>query len=217
MPQWHLFFTFRNRSTKERTGPYAFGFLPLFPDTRAFVEDGGHTLIMYRADKLSQITPEMYLSAASSLIGDQRPDQITVHPELQRLAPPTKDTMTIRTSLCSTKLTQNPVLLSLLNWEKLPDHSVLSTILYNFTFVGEVEIVKFLRDIFDSLFGILISNINSSGDMDDLVFNALVFVLGIHPGSSLQQLPSRIGRVPPRRHSPVLLHLTYSPIMNALL
>ncbi|KAI3615340.1 cytoplasmic protein [Moniliophthora roreri] len=179
MPQWHLFFTFRNRSTKERTGPYAFGFLPLFPDTRAFVEDGGHTLIMYRADKLSQITPEVYLNAASSLVGDQRPDQITVPPDLQRLAPPTKDTMTIRTSLCSTKLTQNPVLLSLLNWEKLPDHSVLSTILYNFTFVGEVEIVKFLRDIFDSLFGILISNINSSGEMDDLVFNALVFVLGI--------------------------------------
>ncbi|KAG7090843.1 hypothetical protein E1B28_009925 [Marasmius oreades] len=179
MPQWHLFFTFRNRTNKERASPHAFAFLPLFSDSRAFVQDGGHTLIMYRADKLNQITPEMYLGATSSLLADQKPEQVPIPPDMQRFAPPTKDTMTIRTSLCSTKLTQNPVLLNLLNWESISDCDILSTILYNFTFVGEVEIVKFLRDIFDSLFAILISDINSSGEMNHLVFNALVFVLGI--------------------------------------
>ncbi|KAF9264233.1 cytoplasmic protein [Marasmius fiardii PR-910] len=179
LPQWHLFFTFRNRSNKERANPYAFAFLPLFSDSQAFVQDGGHTLIMYRADRLNQITPEMYLGATSSLLADQRPEQVVISPDMQRLAPPTKDTMTIRTSLCSTKLTQNPVLLNLLNWESISDHEILSTILYNFTFVGEVEIVKFLRDIFDSLFAILVSDINSSGEMNNLVFNALIFVLGI--------------------------------------
>ncbi|THV06807.1 cytoplasmic protein [Dendrothele bispora CBS 962.96] len=183
---WHLFFTFRNRTGKERTGPketaekpYAFSYLPLFPDKRAFVEDGGHTLVMYRADKLNQITADMYLNSSSWLVSGERPENVVVHQELGRLAPPLKDTMIIRTSLCSTRFTQNPVLLSLLNWEKVNDKEFLSTILSKFTFVGEVEIVKYLRDIFDSLFGILVSSNNQSGEMDLLVFNALVTVLGI--------------------------------------
>ena len=48
-----------------------------------------------------------------------------------------------------------------------------------FTFVGEVEIVRFLQDIFNSLFGILVSRHNINREMDSLVFNALVTVLGI--------------------------------------
>ena len=90
-----------------------------------------------------------------------------------------RDSLVIRSSLCSTKFTQNSVLLSLLNWEQITDKELLSTILSKFTFVGEVEIVKFLRDIFDSLFAILVSSNNQSGEMDHLVFNALVTVLGI--------------------------------------
>ena len=90
-----------------------------------------------------------------------------------------KDSITLRSSLCSTKFTQNPVLLSLLNWEQIADRELLSTVLTKFTFVGEVEIVKFLRDIFDSLFGILVSQSNQAGEMDHLVFNVLVTVLGI--------------------------------------
>ncbi|KAJ7675067.1 cytoplasmic protein [Mycena rosella] len=189
IPQWHLFFTFRNRSGRERNStrgstdnserPFAFAFQPLFPDKRAFVEDGSHTLILYRADKISQITPEIYLTAPSWLAANQKPEQLLVHPEMQRLAPPMRDTLTLRSSLCSTKFTQNPVLLSLLSWDKLADRELLSTVLTKFTFVGEGEIVKFLRDIFDSLFGILISQNNQSGEMDELVFNALVTVLGI--------------------------------------
>ncbi|KAF8891672.1 C2 domain in Dock180 and Zizimin proteins-domain-containing protein [Infundibulicybe gibba] len=187
VPQWHLFFTFRNRTGRPNNRsaleafdrPFAFAFQPLFPDKRAFVEDGSHTLIIYRAEKLSQITPDLYLGAPSWLVAGQRPDQIAVPPEMQRLAPPIRDTLTIRSSLCSTRFTQNAVLLNLLNWEKIGDTELLSTVLTKFTFVGEGEIVKFLRDIFDSLFGILVSINNQSGDMDHLVFNALVTVLGI--------------------------------------
>ncbi|KAG6908384.1 hypothetical protein DXG01_004813 [Tephrocybe rancida] len=188
-PLWHLFFTFRNRTGRERANgkggsdaadrPFAFAFQPLFPDNHAFVEDGSRLLVMYRADKLLQIPTEVYLAAPSWLPAGQKPDQITVHPDMQRLAPPMKDTLTIRSSLCSTRFTQNPVLLHLLNWEKLNDKDLLSTILTKFTFVGEGEIVKFLRNIFDSLFGILVSHGNQTGEMDHLVFNALVTVLGI--------------------------------------
>ncbi|KAF4598371.1 hypothetical protein EYR38_006773 [Pleurotus pulmonarius] len=180
MPQWYLFFTFRNRTAKTSNRPatadnsdkpFAFAVQPLFPDKRAFVEDGSHTLLLYRGDKLSQLTPEMYLAYSS------KADQM--HPDMQRLAPPLRDTLTIRTSLCSTRFTQNSVLLSLLSWEKIADKELLSAVLTRFTFVGEVEIVKFLRDIFDSLFGILISPVNQTGEFDNLVFEALVTVLGI--------------------------------------
>ncbi|KAK7057298.1 C2 domain in Dock180 and Zizimin proteins-domain-containing protein [Favolaschia claudopus] len=189
IPLWHLFFTFRNRSGTQRSStrgssdsserPFAFAFQPLFPDKRAFVEDGSHTLILYRADKMSQITPDIYLTAPSWMCSNQRPEQILLHPEMLRLAPPLRDSLTLRSSLCSTKFTQNAVLLSLLSWDKLTDRELLSTVLTKFTFVGEGEIVKFLRDIFDSLFGILVSQNNQAGEMDELVFNALVTVLGI--------------------------------------
>ena len=79
----------------------------------------------------------------------------------------------------STRFTQNSVLLSLLNWQSIQDKDFLSTILTKFTFVGEVEIVKFLRDIFDSLFQILVSSFNQNGEIDHLVFDGLVTMLGI--------------------------------------
>lgn len=189
MPNWHLFFTFRNRTGREKGGnknnsdildrPFAFAFQPLFPDSSAFVEDGSHTLVMYRADRLNQLSPDVYLAAPSTLNVGQRADQLIVPQEMQKLAPPLRDTLTIRSSLCSTKFTQNPILFRLLNWEMISDKEILSTLLMRFTFVGEGEIVKFLRDIFDALFGILISQNNQSGEMDLLVFNALVTVLGI--------------------------------------
>lgn len=183
--KWHLFFTFRHRNVRERRGgdpterPFAFGFLPLFPDGRAFLEDGEHTLALYRADRLNQLSPHQYLEAAHWIVAHQRHEQISVPVEMQRIAPPLRDSLVIRSSLCSTKFTQNSVLLSLLNWRGIQDKDFLSTILTKFTFVGEVEIVKFLRDIFDSLFDILISPMNQSREMDYLVFNALVTVLGI--------------------------------------
>ena len=187
VPQWHLYFTFRNRPSRSSNNkassdtndrPFAFAFQPLFPDSSAFVEDGSHTLVMYRADRIGHFTPSSYLSAPSRVAAGQKPEQLSIPLELFRMAPPLKDTLTIRTSLCSTKYTQNAVLLRLLSWEK-QDKDLLSTLLTKFTFVGEGEIVKFLRDIFDSLFGILVSQSNQSSELDHLVFNALVTVLGI--------------------------------------
>lgn len=184
---YHLLFTFRHRDVRSRSvprggesaeRPFAFAFLPLFPDGRAFLEDGSHSLALYRADKLSQIPPSVYLTAPWVPSG-HRTEPSHIPSEMQKLAPLLKDSLTIRSSLCSTKFTQNSVLLSLLNWEKTEDKGFLATILTMFTFVGEVEIVRFLQDIFNSLFGILVSRHNINREMDSLVFNALVTVLGI--------------------------------------
>ncbi|KAG8760434.1 hypothetical protein FRC14_003131 [Serendipita sp. 396] len=198
MSQCHLFFTFRHRNSKEgraslapTTGgskhggesggerPFAYAYLPLFPDGRAFIQDGPHTLVLYKAEKLPHIPPDLYYGAPAYVSPGMRPEAVPVPAHLAKGAIPTFDSLVIRSFLCSTKITQNPELLGLLNWEQLSDKNELRTILSKFTFVSEVEIVKFLRDIFDSLFSVLISKVNDTGDMDDLIFNALVTVLGI--------------------------------------
>ncbi|KIO32188.1 hypothetical protein M407DRAFT_67006 [Tulasnella calospora MUT 4182] len=185
MQECHLFFTFRNRSSKERptTGgradtsssterPFAFGYLPLFPERQSFLEDGTHTLILYKADKLSAIPINEYINAPA-VVGQSDPHMMS------RNLIPLRDSFTIRSFLCSTQFTANGVLVDLLNWERLQVKADLIAALKKFTFVGEMEIVKFLRDIFDSLFAILGSSHNQDGEMDDLVFNALVMILGI--------------------------------------
>lgn len=186
-PNWHLYFTFRHRSSRERPTsragtdlerPFAFAFLPLLPDGRSFLEDGSHTLMIYRTTSV-HISSETYLNRLPWTSAGQRIESLSIEPDLQRSCPPLRDCLTIRSLLCSTIFTQNQVLLSLLNWSQIRDRGELSTILSKFTFVGEVEIVKFLRDIFDSLFAILVSPDNNTGEMDTLVFNALVTVLGI--------------------------------------
>lgn len=190
MPFCHLFITFRHRNTKERGSvssrttetlerPFAFAYLPLFPDSRAFLHDGSHTLVLYKAERFHSITPDMYYGAPAFLSPGHPVENIHIPAHLTKTAIPSPDSLIIRSFLCSTRITQNPELLGLLHWEQLPDKQELCNILGRFTFVGEVEIVKFLRDIFDSLFSILVSKVNEAGDMDDLIFNALITVLGI--------------------------------------
>ncbi|KAG8846100.1 hypothetical protein FRB96_002079 [Tulasnella sp. 330] len=194
MQECHLFFTFRTRSSKDSKGstsnrsseipvsdrPFAFAYMPLFPGKQAFLEDGSHTLVLYRADKFaSTILVKEYFGAPAILRPGHRPEGLLIPPALVRTLFPLRDSFTIRSFLCSTQFTANGVLVDLLNWEKLQDKTEVSAALAKFTFVGEMEIVKFLRDIFDSLFAILISPLNEQSEMDDLVFNALVRVLGI--------------------------------------
>ena len=106
--QWHLFFTFRHRSLRERSGrgqpeaserPFAFAFLPLFPDGRAFLEDGPHTLALYKADRMSQVSPDLYLSATALIVANQ---QVQMPVDMQKISPLSRDTLLIRSSLCST-------------------------------------------------------------------------------------------------------------------
>lgn len=189
--KYHLFFTFRHRPSNAKLTsnnrysldgsdkPFAFAYLPLFPDSRAFVQDGSHSLVLYRADKYPQISPNDYYGAPAILPSGQRTEALIIPPQIQRTAVPIRDGLVIRSYLCSTKYTQNVVLLGLLHWENLANHDELVTVLSKFPFVGEVEIVKFLSDIFNALYAILVSQNNVNGNLDDLIFNALVAVLGI--------------------------------------
>ncbi|KAI8452969.1 hypothetical protein BY996DRAFT_6415054 [Phakopsora pachyrhizi] len=188
----HLFFTFRNRSEKpNRSGagtaanpqslvdkPFAFAFLPLFSANKTFIPDGEHSLVLFKFDK-SCSTPEVYSRVCASLEEGQVTPEIT--PALSKTLIPLKDTFVVRSFLCSTRHTQNEVLLKLMKWEELLDNPVeLRDTLTKLKFASEVEICKFLRNIFDAIFGVLVSRANADNkEYDDLVFNALVTLLGI--------------------------------------
>ncbi|SPO22504.1 related to dedicator of cytokinesis protein 3 [Ustilago trichophora] len=205
MEDCHIFFSFRHRSSKEERGaaatsngthggsasqqsstvaisrPFAYGYLPLFESNRAFIPDGSHTLFLWRTSRPpAQIGPDLYFNLPPVTPAGRNLNDV-IPASLASSVQPLRDILTLRTFLVSTKYSQNDVLLKLLNWERLvaEDFEELRSVLNKFTFVGEVEIVKFLRDIFDSLFGIATSGRNSRGELDELVFNSLVTVLGI--------------------------------------
>ncbi|CAO1638275.1 unnamed protein product [Parajaminaea phylloscopi] len=161
--------------------PFAYSYLPLFGKNAAFIEDGSHGLFLWRTTRPAQeLSPELYFALPSSVPSGQLANEV-VPPSLTGLVQPLRDSIMLRSFLVSTRYTQNDVLLKLLHWEKALSEDIeeLKSILVKFTFVGEVEIVKFLRDIFDALFAIVVNTRNANGGLDDLVFNALVTVLGI--------------------------------------
>jgi dedicator of cytokinesis protein 3 len=184
MEQCHVFFVFRNRVARDKgqnsnatlEKPFAFAFLPLFPDGRAFIADGSHTLALYKSDR-NLPDAHVYLQLPSVSIAGGAPN---IPLALSKTVVPLRDTMVIRTFLCSTRYTQNEVLLKLLRWETLPaDPNDLKDTLNKLRFCSEIECCKFLRDIFQALFGILGSARNRQGELDDVIFNALVTLLGI--------------------------------------
>jgi hypothetical protein len=81
----------------------------------------------------------------------------------------------MRLTLVSTKLTQNALLNVLLRWEKEPAASAQNA-LKRFTFIDQLEIVNFLQEVFDALFGIL-SNTNDEATKD-IVYSDIVYIIG---------------------------------------
>lgn len=102
---------------------------------------------------------------------------------------PVKDTLTVTTFLCSTRYTQNETLVKLLNWRSVlvnesndGGYDELLQILDKFSFVGEMEVVKFLNDIFDALLDILVyrhRDAKRGERVCDEALGAIIWVLGI--------------------------------------
>ncbi|KAG9246481.1 hypothetical protein BJ878DRAFT_540274 [Calycina marina] len=155
--------------------PFAICHIPLW-DQQAFIRDGHHSLLLYRYDE-STSTPRGncegkigYLSLPWNSRGkdDVSKDEALTGPIA---------TLRVQTFLCSTKFSQDKVVLGLLRWKEQAPGDV-QELLKRLIFVPEIEVVKLLSDVFDAIFGILVENAGKD-DYEDLIFSALVTVLGI--------------------------------------
>ncbi|KAK3387312.1 hypothetical protein B0H63DRAFT_541581 [Podospora didyma] len=153
--------------------PFAVAYMPLW-DQQAFIHDGSHGLFLYKLDENTALSQSGnqgrggYLSLPFTPRGrDGHQEEVTGPFAMVR----------IQTYLCSTRFSQDKVVLGLLGWRESSHEEILNT-LKQLIFVAEIEVVKLLSDVLDALFGILVEN-SGKDDFEDLVFTALVRVLDI--------------------------------------
>ncbi|KAK0389792.1 hypothetical protein NLU13_3365 [Sarocladium strictum] len=153
--------------------PFAIAYMPLW-DKQAFIRDGPHGLLLYKIDEYTSTAlpgpagKGGYLSLPFAPRGKDEHSAEVTGPLAVLLA---------ETYLSSTRFSQDRNILGLLRWKDLPKEDV-PAILRQLIFVPEIEIVKLLSDVLDGLFGILVE-FSGNDDYEDLVFTALVRVLGI--------------------------------------
>lgn len=147
--------------------PFALCWMPLWVQD-AFVRDGEHPLIMYKYDE--------YTSSVVSGRGAYLDLPWRVRSRNQH-GNALVAFVRVRTYLCSTKYSQDPNLLGLLDRRKQSSPELLD-ILKRFSFVPEIEIVKLLHETFDAIFRAMVDYAVTE-EYEDLLFNSLVIVLGI--------------------------------------
>lgn len=152
--------------------PFALSWMPLW-DEEAFIRDGPHTPLLYLYDRLTSSSDKgrgAYLDFPWNSRGnhDISKEEVLTGPIAL---------LKLETYLCSTVFSQEKILLGILKWRDQSKAQVVD-LLKRFAFVSEIEIVKLVNDVFDALFGILVEHAGKD-DIEDLVFDALVTVLGI--------------------------------------
>ncbi|GAA5856905.1 hypothetical protein JCM8547_008456 [Rhodosporidiobolus lusitaniae] len=180
MNECHLFLSYSNRNQRGSSDvPFAFSYFPLCTDDSTFQTDGSHSLVLYRYSAEIAI-PSFYFQAPSTF--DASRQLAPLPPSISRtLVPLANSVVVVRSFLVSTTYTQNETLTRLLNWEKqlVGQPELMEETLTKLKFCPEVEVCKFLRDIFDALFGILVSSANASGELNNAVFQAIVTLFSI--------------------------------------
>ncbi|RPB00941.1 hypothetical protein L873DRAFT_1788560 [Choiromyces venosus 120613-1] len=171
VPSAHLFMVL----SSVPHAPTALAWLPLW-DNEAFLRDGDYSLLLHKYDEWTS-SPISTVSGNGNGYLNQpwTPGDEGWAAALSMGGAAAM--IKVKTYLCSTKFSQDDVLLSLLQWKNLKE-SELIALLKKVVFVPEMEVVKLLREVFDALFGILVEYAKKM-EMEDLVFIALVTVLGI--------------------------------------
>ncbi|KAF1925392.1 uncharacterized protein M421DRAFT_69871 [Didymella exigua CBS 183.55] len=148
--------------------PFALCWMPLWSQD-AFVRDGDHALSLYRYDEYTSgmiAGKGAYLGLPWSA---KKKDEHVMGGPMAAVH--------VKTFLCSTRYSQDPTILGLIKWQDQPPGELVG-LLRRFNFVPEIEIVKLLSEVFDALFAIQ-SHYAGSDEYEDLIFNAVVIVLGI--------------------------------------
>ncbi|KAI4824512.1 hypothetical protein KUCAC02_013016 [Chaenocephalus aceratus] len=158
--------------TKERKKLFGFAFTPLMREDGTTLSDESHELYVYKCDENATFSNQgLYLSLPCCKEDFNSCPNLPANLPFQRSP---KETFSVSTILCSTKLTQNVDLLALLNWKAHPDRVL--DILGRLRQISGEEIVKFLRDVLDTLFCLLDDNTDKYGP---LVFQSLVFIINL--------------------------------------
>ena len=173
----HLRFLFRHRSrnvSKENSAPWAMAFLKLVQERdKTALCDGSHDLLVFKIEKRFEFETGSYLSMPYLKSDMYHMKQKTMN----NLTLLPKDSFVVHTTLCSTKLTQNEGLLSLLKWRDEPEKLNGILDIFNQKVNGK-EFVKFLPDVLDALFSILTEKCDNEQD-DEKVFKSLINVINL--------------------------------------
>jgi dedicator of cytokinesis protein 3 len=137
-------------------------------------------LVLYRTDKIHLLSPTQYFDLPSTLPSDTSTDAIRIPQTLRSSLHPIRDSVVIRSFLCSTSFTQSPILLRLLSWEKsglLNDEAGLLEVLTQLPFASEFELAKTIKPTLDALLVILDRNPGGHAQVEEAAFDALVVVI----------------------------------------
>eukprot|EP01087_Luapelamoeba_hula_P009741 TRINITY_DN2543_c0_g2_i1.p1 TRINITY_DN2543_c0_g2~~TRINITY_DN2543_c0_g2_i1.p1 ORF type:complete len:2286 (-),score=503.70 TRINITY_DN2543_c0_g2_i1:137-6166(-) len=144
--RYHLHFTLRTAHPKKAAKVFSFGFLRLANADRTVIRDGTHDICTYKPRSVaSQEERTFYLRPSS---------------DGPKLTTRKGENIKVNVRLRSTNVTQNASMLALMQWNR--HSSEVASILADFQAVGVLEIIKFLKETFNALFGIVISDVCKS-------------------------------------------------------
>ncbi|XP_031439017.1 dedicator of cytokinesis protein 4-like [Clupea harengus] len=171
----HVRFEFRHCSTKDKGEKKLFGFsfVPLMQEDGRTLPDGTHELIVHKCED------NMLLQDSTRYL--KLPFSKGNLPGNNQAVKGSKESFWITSFLCSTKLTQNGEMLDLLKWRAHPER--INDSLSKLKDIDGSEIVKFLQDTLDTLFGILDESSQRYGLK---VFDCLVHIINLLQDSKFQ-------------------------------
>ncbi|XP_041985508.1 dedicator of cytokinesis protein 1 isoform X2 [Aricia agestis] len=193
----HIVFFLRHRSSNEAKDRaekhFALAYLPLMQREGTTTPDKAHNLAVYKIEykktSSTATTEEIETEASAACLGlwshrDKLPAGADKGLTRGPLALIPRDTLTVETKLCSTKLTQREEILGVLKWSTHHSEGTLRAALRRLLRVPNDELVKFLQDILDALFCILTQVDEDQEDYTEesyavLVLDCLLLVLSL--------------------------------------
>ncbi|KDR16623.1 Dedicator of cytokinesis protein 3, partial [Zootermopsis nevadensis] len=182
----HIRLEYRHCSTRDKTDNkklFGFSFARLMEAGGATLRDGTHELYIYKCEDRVRLESSSYLQLPSSA-RDTSVHISSASTLAGAFSRSSKESVYVHTLLCSTKLTQNVDLLSLLQWKEHPE--MIQEALNRVLRLNGEELVKFLQDVLDALFSMFSTEDGNSTTHSGLVFHVLVSIFSLLDDSKFE-------------------------------